>query len=73
MVILAELQTRHFLFSVIELDRAHAMRALQLAWTIHQRQTGATASFAEVAEDITYQQMAVGTVYRDGAAMPDRA
>lgn len=62
----AILETRHFTFEVIASSAERCRDLLCEAWSKHQQQSGARASFSEVEGDIQISPMLLDVVYRDG-------
>ncbi len=65
-MILANLETRSYMFTALATDEQEARLILRRAWAKHCAETGASASFDQIADDnIEYLPIACGDVLRD--------
>lgn len=64
-MILATLETRHYSFTALGRDTAHARRVMEATWTQHCRDTGAEMTWAELEDDVNYLEISPGEGYRD--------
>jgi len=63
---LAVLETPHFTFQCVAESEHQAHDRMSAAWNTHRRQTGATATWAEMRDDMNITEIEIGQVYRDG-------
>lgn len=65
----ATLETPNFLFVAYAAQEIAAIELVHRAWERHCEQTGATAAWHEMLDDVHVAKIALGTAYRDGLAL----
>lgn len=60
------LETSNFVFDILDDNEARCRAGLQAAWQRHAMQTGATWTWADLADSIDVREVTVGAAYRNG-------
>lgn len=71
-MIIATLNTGSFEFTAAGNSQAEARQLLHLGWNRHVEQTGATATWLELADDVNIREVNVGDVFRDDRLIYNR-
>ncbi|MET9265294.1 hypothetical protein [Amycolatopsis sp. NPDC004079] len=66
---IAMLSTRHFHFMAGGSSEEHARETMRLAWAAHVVETGATYTWADIADDVNVEVLGPGVALRDGWQM----
>jgi hypothetical protein len=67
-LVLGEVTTRHFRFTVLCSSEAEVRAAFKKAWAIHSRQTGADPDYLTT-DTIEITVLPIGVVLRDGSPL----
>ena len=65
-MIIAQLETRNFSFLSLGNTEDEAKTAMRKAWQAHKKQTGATYTWSNLEEDVSYETLEAGQALRDG-------